>query len=243
MPQPSRAERRRYQRGGAAPPPRRDPMRAVYIGIGIALIALVVGFAGFNWWQNRSVAQANATPTPGPNATAKAIQLANGAPIGAKFVKGKYPDTPQGGRGQTLDGVGCGTQEYATYHVHTHLALFYDGKQMQVPPYIGFAPSLAGGCLYWIHTHDATGIIHIEAPDINPPQGGPYTLGMFFDIWGQPLDRNNIAGFVGPVTAYVNGAKYDGDLRAIPLRAHQQVVLEVGTPVVPPPNYAFPVGV
>ena len=69
---------------------------------------------------------------------------------------------------------------------------------MQVPQYIGFAPNLAGGCLYWIHTHDASGIIHIEAPDINPPQGGPYTLGMLFDIWGQPLDRNNVAGLIGP---------------------------------------------
>lgn len=218
-------------------------MRAVYIGIGIAVLALIVAFAGFNWWQNRNVQQANATPTPGPNATAKAIQLANGAPIGTKFVKQKYPDTAQGGRGQTVDGIGCGTQEYATLHVHTHLSLFYNGKQMQVPPYIGFAPNLAGGCLYWIHTHDASGIIHIEAPDIAPPQGGPYTLGMLFDIWGEPLDRNNIAGLKGPVTVYVNGATYDGDLRAIPLRAHQQIVLEVGTPIVPPPNYAFPIGV
>ena len=42
MPQPSRAERRRHARGGAAPPPRRDPMRAVYIGIGVAIVVLIV---------------------------------------------------------------------------------------------------------------------------------------------------------------------------------------------------------
>jgi hypothetical protein len=243
MPQPSRAERRRHRRGGSAPPPRRDPMRAVYIGIGIALVALILVFLGFNWWQNRSVQEANATPSPGPNASEKPIQLANGAPIGTKFIKAKYPDTPQGGRGQVVDGIGCGAMEYSTLHVHTHLAIFFDGKQMQVPQYLGFAPNLAGGCLYWIHTHDGSGIIHIEAPDISPPQGGPYTLGMLFDIWGQPLDRNVIAGLTGPVTAYVNGSKYDGDLRAIPLRAHQQIVLEVGTPIVPPPYYAFPPGV
>lgn len=246
MPQSSRPERRRQQRGGAAPPPRRDPMRPVYIGIGIAIVALILAFLGFNWWQNRSVQEANATPTPGPNATAKAIQLANNAAIGTKFIKDKYPDTPRGGRGQTVDGIGCGTQEYATLHVHTHLAIFYNGKQMQVPSFIGFAPNLAGGCLYWLHTHDASGIIHVEAPDLSPGSGAPYnyfSLGMFFDIWGQSLDRNNIAGFAGPVTAYVNGAKYDGDLRSIPLRAHQQIVLEVGTPAVPPPNYAFPLGV
>jgi hypothetical protein len=243
MPQPSRAERRRQQRGGAAPPPRRDPMRAVYLGIGVAIVAIIVVFVGFNWWQNRTVQQANATPTPGPNASAKPIQLTNGETLGTKFIKTKYPDTVGGGRGQTVDGIGCGAQEYATLHVHTHLALYYNGKQMQVPQYIGFAPSLAGGCLYWIHTHDASGIIHLEAPDITPPQGGPYTLGMLFDIWGVPLERNDVAGLVGPVTAYVNGERYDGDLRTIPLGAHQQIVLEAGAPLVAPPNYAFPPGV
>jgi hypothetical protein len=243
MPQSSRAERRRQQRGGAAPPPRRDPMRPIYIGIGIALIALVLAFVGFNAWQNHKVQMANATPSPGPNASAKPVQLVLGESLGTKFVKVKYPDTPQGGRGQIIDGIGCGPMEYATLHVHTHVALFDNGKQMQVPQYIGFAPNLAGGCLYWIHTHDASGIIHIEAPDISPPQGGPYTLGMLFDIWGQPLSRSGVATFSGTVTAFVNGSRYDGDLRAIPMGAHQQIVLEVGTPVVPPPYYAFPPGV
>ncbi len=240
MPEPSRAERRRQARGGAAPPPRRDPMRAVYIGAGIAIIALVAVFAIFNWSHNRAIQQANATPSPGPNASVKPIQLVDGQTIGTASFKGKFPDTAQGGHGQPVDGVQCGAQEYATYHVHTHLALFVDGKQIAVPRYIGFAPSPGGGCLYWIHTHDATGIIHIEAPDISPPQGGNYTLGMLFDIWGEPLGPNGVAGFNGTVTAYVNGSKYDGDLRAIPMGAHQQIVLEVGTPTVPPPNYAFP---
>jgi hypothetical protein len=240
MPQPSRAERRRQFRGGTVPPPPRDPMRAVYVGVGIVLIALVLAFVGFNWWQKRTVQQAYATPTPGPNASSKPIQISDGENLGKKFSKAKFPDTAQGGRGQTVDGIGCGAMEYSTLHVHSHVAIFYDGKQMQVPQYIGFAPNPAGGCLYWIHTHDGSGIIHLEAPDLSPPQGGPYTLGMLFDIWGQPLQRDDVAGLTGLVTAYVNGEKYDGDLRAIALRAHQQIVLEIGTPSVPPPNYAFP---
>jgi hypothetical protein len=217
-------------------------MRPIYIGVGIAFVAIVLAFVGFNWWQNRAVQQAYATPTPGPNASLKPIVLANGEVLGSKFSKGKYPDTPQGGHGQTVDGIGCGTMEFFTLHVHPHLAIFYNGKQMQVPQYVGFALNPAGSCLYWIHTHDASGIIHIEAPDLSPPQGGPYTLGMFFDIWGQPLQPDDVAGLKGDVTAYVNGQKYAGDLTAIPLRAHQQVVLEIGTPIVPPPNYTFPPG-
>src|SRR5579863_1628434 len=122
MSQPSRPERRRQARGGAAPPPRRDPMRAVYIGIGVAVVVLIAIFAGLNWWQNRKVQQAYATPTPGPNASTKPIQLTDGQSIGEKFFKPKYPDTAQGGRGQPVDGIGCGSMEYSTLHVHTHLA-------------------------------------------------------------------------------------------------------------------------
>jgi hypothetical protein len=215
-------------------------MRPVYIGVGIAIAALIVVFLGVNWWQKRTVEQAYATPTPGPNASQKPIALTDGEKLGTLVFKAKFPDTPQGGRGQTVDGVGCGAQEYATLHVHTHLAIFYNGKQIQVPPLIGFAPNPAGPCLYWIHTHDPSGIIHLEAPDIAPPQGGPYTLGMLFDIWGQPLQTDQVAAFKGPVIAYVNGQLYQGDLRNIPLRSHQQIVLEIGTPTLPPPNYAFP---
>ncbi len=218
-------------------------MRPIYIGIGIAVLAVILAFVGVNWWQSRVAQQALATPTPGPNASAKPIQLTNGENLGKAFNKGKYPDTLRGGRGQTVDGIACGSQEYATLHVHSQLTLFYNGKQMQVPEFIGFAPSLAGGCLYWIHTHDGSGVIHIESPQISPPQGGPYTLGMLFDIWGVPLQRDNVAGLKGPVTAYVNGSQYDGELHAIPLGAHQEIVLEIGTPLVPPPNYTFPPGV
>jgi hypothetical protein len=217
-------------------------MRPIYIGVAIALAALILVFLGYNFWQKQQIAQANATPSPGPNASSKPVPLADGQALGEKYFKSKYPVTPQGGHGQTVDGIACGTQEYATLHVHTHLAIFYNGKQIQVPQYIGFAPNPAGGCLYWLHTHDASGIIHVESPQLSPPQGGPFTLGMFFDIWGQPLGPSNVAGMAGPVVAYVNGSKYEGDLRAIELHSRQQVVLEIGTPAVPPPNYVFPAG-
>jgi hypothetical protein len=127
-------------------------------------------------------------------------------------------------------------------HIHSHVALIVDGKLIQIPRLLGGTPTAAGGCLYWIHTHDGSGIIHVESPQLAAPQGnGLYTLGMLFDIWGEPLGPNGVAGFMGPVTAYVNGQKYDGDLHDIPLVSHQQIVLEVGK-TVPPPNYVFPAG-
>jgi len=42
-------------------------------------------------------------------------------------------------------------------------------------------------CLYWLHTHVADGIIHIETPGERS-----FTLGEFFDIWNQPLVRTKL---------------------------------------------------
>jgi hypothetical protein len=218
-------------------------MRNIYIGFAAVVVLVILVFAAMNWQHSRVVADAFATPTPAPGPTSKPIQLADAQTLGAVYFKDKLPDTAQGGHGQAIDGITCMGMEGANLHIHTHLAIFVNGKQIQVPRFLGFASNPAlpgGGCLYWIHTHWADGIIHIESPEVTPPQGGAhYTLGMLFDIWGQPLQPDNIAGIKGPVTAYVNGTKYDGDLRAIPLMSHQQIVLEIGTPV-PPPNYTFP---
>jgi hypothetical protein len=241
--QPSRSQRRQAQRGGAAPPPRRDPMIPIYAGVAILVVVILVVFGIMRWQESRALAQAYATPEPAPSAdkTPTPIQLADGEKLGTPMIKtnGMMADTASGGHGQDVDGVPCANQEYVTLHVHTHLAIFYHGKQVQVPQYIGMAPGLGGGCLYWIHTHSPDGIIHVEAPQLAPTGGSDFNLGILFDIWGQPLTPSDVAGLKGRVTAYVNGERYSGDLRMISLRSHQQVVLDVGTPT-PDPNYAFP---
>jgi len=105
MSQPSRAERRRQGRGASAPPPRRDPMRPVYIGVGIAIVALIVFFLGYNWWQKRLVQQAYATPTPAAGPTTKPIQISDGEKLGAPYFKGKFPNTPIGGPLSAFDTI------------------------------------------------------------------------------------------------------------------------------------------
>jgi hypothetical protein len=249
----SRAERRRQSRGGNAPPPKRDPMVPIYIGFALIVVLVFAGFGISNWIQNHARAQALAfdvsTPSPGPSPTTKPVQIANLQKIGKAIgfpvpdlQKGKPADTAQGGQGQDVDGIPCQTSEAVQLHIHSQLSLFDNGTQVQIPAFIGMAPTPQGGCLYWIHTHDASGVIHVEAGDVSAPNGGPYTLGMFFDIWGQPLSRTQIGPFKGAVTAFVNGQPYDGDLRAIPLRSHQLIALEVGTPIVKPPHYLLPAG-
>jgi hypothetical protein len=219
-------------------------MTAIYVGFAVVVVAIVAVLLIVRWEQQRRIDAAYATASPVATASGgpAPIPLIDGTAIGKALIKGGgkvLADTPKGGQGQDVDGVTCGA-EYSTLHVHPHLAIFYKGTQVQVPALIGAAPKGPQECLYWIHTHDASGIIHVEAPQLAPPGGSGYTLGLLFAIWGQPLERNNVAGLTGPVTAYINGVKYDGDLDVIPLVAHQQITLEVGTPLKAPPNYEFP---
>jgi hypothetical protein len=143
--------------------------------------------------------------------------------------------------GQPIDGISCLGNEQVAYHIHAHLAIFVNGNQAGVPYGIGIAPPLqttqtptgtfvsSGGCFYWLHTHAADGVIHIESPTPKI-----YTLGQFFDIWGQTLSASQVGPATGKVTAFLNGKVFTGAVRDMPLNAHDVIQLNVGTPVMPP---------
>lgn len=236
---PSRA-RRRQSRMSGSPSRREGRMRVLYGAFAILFVLVVAGFGALRWNQQRRVALAYATPSPGPNSNSHPMLLSDGVALGEPGLPKR---TPASASGLAVDGISCdnGMTEVGLFlHVHSHLSLFVRGRQMQIPGQIGFTPTAAGGCLYWIHTHDASGIIHVETPHIEAPGGGGYTLGTFFRIWGEPLSRRQVGPYAGRVTAFVNGTQYMGSLNKIALLAHQQITLEVGAPVVPAPNYSFP---
>jgi hypothetical protein len=133
--------------------------------------------------------------------------------------------------GATIDGIQCNTTEQLVFHIHSHLTIFVDGAARQVPQFIGFNDNT---CLHWLHTHAPDGIIHIESPERRT-----FTLGNFFDIWGQPLGPNQAGPAHGHVTAFYNGALYKGNPRNIPLNAHAQIQLDVGTPLIAPETISF----
>lgn len=256
MSQPTRAERRRNARGGSTPPPaKRDPMTPIYIAFGVVIVLVLVGFGVSNYLSNRARAQAisldMSTPTPGPAPTSKPVLLAPGKIIGKPIFgiptpnpqKGILADSPTGGHGQPVDGIPCEASEAAVLHVHSHLAILVNGSPVEIPAYVGIAINgPQQSCLYWLHTHDASGVIHIEAGDVTAPNGGPFTLGNFFDIWGEPLSTDQVGPYKGKLNMFLNGQPYTGDPRNIPLIAHQGIVLEVGKTVTPPPNYQIPAG-
>lgn len=137
----------------------------------------------------------------------------------------------------TIAGIQCNQSEGTVTHIHQHLAIYDKGTPVIVPADIGI--NAAQGCLFWLHTHDSTGVIHVESPN----QGTTYTLGQFFAIWGQPLSGTRVASAVATgsahVRAYVNGRLYTGDPRSIPLTQHARITLEVGPPWVSPPSFTF----
>ncbi len=137
-------------------------------------------------------------------------------------------------QGETVAGIACDAMEGSRMHTHQHLVLIDRGKQVPIPADVGQRPDR--NCLYWVHTHTPDGIIHIESP-----QPRTFTLGDFFTIWGQPLDRAQAAtmhaGKGGALKIWVNGKPYAGDPRAIPLLPHVDIVIEAGPPFVPPPKF------
>jgi hypothetical protein len=178
------------------------------------------------------------TPPSGPKFSAP-LPIEVGQVIGAQtYAAG---DSSTGGQGAPVDGISCDTTT-PVQHIHVHLTLIANGQQRAIPIAIGVGNPfiiqhfvVAAGCYYWIHTHDATGIVHIEAPVMTT-----FNLGQFFAIWGEPLSSSNVAGFTGTVTAYVDSTLYTGDLGAIDFQEHRQITLVVGTVPDTIPVYAFP---
>lgn len=75
-------------------------------------------------------------------------------------------------------------------HIHAHIAVIQDGRELVVPKEIGISSELwkdhsldefgpSSGLLAPMHTHDTSGTIHIESTVERE-----YTLGEFLAIWG-----------------------------------------------------------
>ena len=162
--------------------------------------------------------------------------------------------------GQTVDGITpvppatMGAYQ-SQYHIHAYLALFVNGQQVAIPYGLGMVgpgPAINGFVnaatdFYLIHTHDSSGIIHIESPSNGKPNltASIYTLKDFLDIWGITVNSNQFGPFTGPVEVFTSGAMsrangnntivpastltyYGNDPTNVPLYSHEYIVVEVG---------------
>ncbi|HYY50698.1 MAG TPA: hypothetical protein VE643_07485 [Nitrososphaeraceae archaeon] len=142
---------------------------------------------------------------------------------------------------KTIDGIQCNAVEQLLFHNHVHLDIFIGGQPYTVPSQIGIIP---GKCIYWLHTHDDSGVIHIESPVTRN-----FTLGQFFDIWKKRFSNvqifDNSANATNVMAVYVNGNKINGeaDYRNINMQEHDQIAIVFGRPPSKiPSTYEFPKG-
>ena len=177
-------------------------------------------------------------PAPGPQGP-EGVPIPGAPPLAS---------TATAAAGQPVNGIHCQTSEQTLFHIHAHLTIFVNGSPRQVPFGIGIPGAqtqntaagpfvTTGTCFYWLHSHAADGVIHIESPVRRV-----YTLGDFFDEWGLPLGPGQVGPAHGHVTALYNGRVHLGNPRDIPLAAHAQIQLEVGTPLVAPVSITWPGG-
>ncbi len=133
--------------------------------------------------------------------------------------------------------------EGTALHIHQHLDLRINGSPVAVPAGIGIDES--AGFISPVHTHDTSGIIHVESDTIRN-----FTLGEFFDIWGVRFTKDSIGGYTASATTtlavYANGSLVTGDPRNLVLTEHQEIVIEYGTNKemlkTVPTSYTFPPG-
>jgi hypothetical protein len=149
--------------------------------------------------------------------------------------------------GENVDGISCQSNFHLLFHWHAALTIFVNGIQSQIPAGVGIIdpketknskgqPFIQEGkCFYWLHTHAADGVIHIESPVQRS-----FTLGDFFDEWGLPLGGDQVGPAKGHVTAFYDGKVYQGNPGDIPLADKAQIQLDVGMPLIAPDLIQFP---
>lgn len=119
-------------------------------------------------------------------------------------------------------------------HYHPQLTVNINGKNVQVPAYIG----ISNNAISELHTHDATGRIHIEAD-----QPGTFTLKQLMTEWGVNFDINCVATYCSDANnemrVYDNG-QVAPDPTKVVLKENQQILLWYGPrnqqPNVPTPS-------
>ncbi len=106
---------------------------------------------------------------------------------GALFYLASYS-----GQGSKASGFPfpCAAGEGAALHIHPYLEIIANGQNVSIPAGIGDTD-----CIQPIHTHDASGIIHIEPSSASPQ----YTLGEFFQAWDATYHTVTIGGAQHPI--------------------------------------------
>ena len=79
--------------------------------------------------------------------------------------------------------LACTTDMATKFHIHPQLEIIIDGQKQEIPVNIG----ITNFCMNALHTHDTSGVIHVESPEKRD-----FTVADFFAVWGKPFSKDQI---------------------------------------------------
>jgi hypothetical protein len=130
-------------------------------------------------------------------------------------------------------------------HIHQHLDVFVKGRRVTVRAGIGIG--IQGLRVFFspLHTHDSTGVVHVESPVVKT-----FSLGQFLAVWGVRFTPSCLGGYctggANKLRVYSDGKLVTGDPRVLPLEEHEEIVIAYGTkaelPKSIPSRYPFSAG-
>ena len=176
-------------------------------------------------------------------ATAGSGQPTNGITLSTSVPP--WPLPTDAGPDLAAAGLQVQSGETLQVHYHVHVDIINVTQGVVVPAGIGFLIQKGQAIgLTSLHTHDTTGIVHIESTT-----NVPFTLGQVFTEWDVRLTANQVGGLVigngNTMHIEVNGTVFTGDPATIVLRPHQEIGIWYGpastTPQIPS-RYSFPPG-
>ena len=215
-----RQERLERERAAAAAAGRR---RRLQIGGGVALLAIIVAvvivLVASSGGGGSSTASTTASKSGGDTGTPPGTQV--GLQVTPAPWKPEYNDLAQ-----RLQAFNFPQQTDVGYHVHAQLNVYVNGKQTPVPANTGIDPQ--GRFISPIHTHDTTGVVHMESAKFYP-----FTLGEFVNVWGVYFTDNQLgaykAGNGNVLQLWVDGKQIADPVR-YKMKPHDVMILGYGKP-------------
>ncbi len=119
-------------------------------------------------------------------------------------------------------GLAVLSAEGSLLHIHQHLDIMINGKSIEVPGNLGVGTTFISP----LHTHDSSGIVHIESPEQKD-----FKLGQFFKQWGIDFSSNCLGTYCSDeqnkLIVAVNGSPIENPAEHV-LGAHEEVQIWFG---------------
>ena len=116
--------------------------------------------------------------------------------------------------------------EGTTMHEHANVQIFVHGQNERIPTDIGINTS--AGTIQSIHTHDDTGLVHLESS-----QSREFTLGEFFGVWGVRFTPSCLGAYCNQgnnrLQVFVDGDEVTDNLQDVQLDDQTVIVVTYGT--------------